>query len=116
VCSFVVCFVFVFSKKAFDEQASELFAALLEKGLEVVENAFSFLIVVILRLRQLCNHEMLCKDLKKFFSAAKEAIFVGNLGRLSSAAAQEGCWCEQRDGTMWILPCGKKYCNLMIDF
>lgn len=102
---------------AFDSQAVELFELLREQGLEVVEKAFAFLIVVILRLRQLCNHRVLCKDLQSFFQNARTAILAQDgqalKQQLGRAAAQEGCCqCENRpaDGALAVLPCAHVYC------
>jgi SNF2 family DNA or RNA helicase len=53
--------------QAFDKQGKELFEQLEAMGAQVVREKYQFLMVIILRLRQLCNHVSLCKDIDQFF-------------------------------------------------
>ncbi len=99
--------------KAYDTQAIELFQKLEKQGIEVVKAKFQFLLVVILRLRQLCDHIALCKDLEQFFVDAREAIQSGDVGRLTHkiATAEGCCMCEETTKQMYVLPCAHVHCE-----
>jgi SWI/SNF-related matrix-associated actin-dependent regulator of chromatin subfamily A3 len=99
--------------RAYDTQAIELFAELQKQGIEFVKAKYHFLIVVILRLRQLCDHVALCKDIEQFFVDARQAISTGDVGRLTHrvATAEGCCVCEETTERMFMLPCAHVLCD-----
>lgn len=102
--------------KAFDSQALELFEELQNLGMEVVSQKFQFLLIIILRLRQLCDHVALCKDIERFFVDARSAICSGGdyVADRDLVAEQGCCCCDGSSNTMYICACSHTFCEAHI--
>ena len=99
--------------KAFDTQAKDLFEKLESAGAECVREKYQFLLCIILRLRQLCNHPALCKDIKEFFDNAHREVDAGGDGAETAAvlAARDGCCMCDSATASFVTCCMHAFCE-----